>query len=54
MERDQLEAIIAAILTTVVIDSAGTTAKNAINRYAQVLDELRKSGGPTGVVPPPR
>ena len=44
-QREFAEAIIAAILTAGSIDSTGLAPKSVITRYAQLLQELRKSGG---------
>jgi hypothetical protein len=48
-DRDQethLECLVAAILTTAVVDSTGSTPGWVVRRYAETLQELRAKGGP--------
>jgi hypothetical protein len=44
-EYNLAEAIVAAILTTAVIDSTGTSPQHAVNQYARTLQRLREAGG---------
>ena len=41
-----LQSLVAAILTVAVIGSQGTTPKDALLQYEEVLRQLRNAGGP--------
>ena len=46
-EQEMLaEAIVAAILTTAVLDSTGCMPNWAVKRYTETLQALRQAGGP--------
>ncbi len=42
--EEQMEQIVAAILTTGSLDSTGTSPAYAVKRYAMILGELRVLG----------
>jgi hypothetical protein len=50
MDEKVLEVIVAAILTAASVDQDSHGVDYMVNRYGQVLRELRKAGGPINPV----
>jgi hypothetical protein len=46
MDKDQLECLVAAILTTATVDAEGTDSENIVRCYAATLQKLKEAGGP--------
>jgi hypothetical protein len=44
-EHSQLDAMIAAILTVAVVGTDGISPMYAVERYREILNEMRKTGG---------
>ena len=49
MEANEFECFIAAILTIGSLDNTGHTSKITVDRYREMLAEIRKTGG---AIPP--
>jgi hypothetical protein len=45
-DAQQLECIVAAILTAASIGASGNSPEIAVKRYAEILQRLRAAGGP--------
>jgi hypothetical protein len=52
MEAYELECIIAAILTVASLDGTGHVPNQTVLRYKQIIDELRRAGGPVHPLQP--
>jgi hypothetical protein len=44
-EHSQLDAMVAAILTVAVVGTDGISPTYAVERYREILNEMRKTGG---------